>query len=215
MPHIRVWDLPTRLFHWLLAGCVIGSFVTVKAGGNWMQYHFWFGYSILTLIMFRVIWGFVGGRYARFSSFPPNPFRALAYLKGRATHDLGHSPIGALSVYLLLAVLGGQAIGGLFADDEIANAGPLSKYVSNATVSLITTLHKLNEWTIIALVTLHVLAVLYYLYKKRNNLITPMITGDKYASLGGHGSLDNVATRLSALVLLALCAAVVWWVVNR
>jgi cytochrome b len=214
MPTIRVWDLPTRLFHWLLAACMAGSFITVKVGGNWMQYHFWFGYSILALIAFRLVWGFVGGRYARFSSFPPNPVRALAYLKGGTSHQLGHSPVGALSVYVLLAVIGTQAIGGLFADDEIANAGPLAKHVSNATVSLITSLHKLNEWPILGLVTLHVLAVLYYLYKKRDNLITPMITGDKYIAQGGHASLDNAATRLGACAVLVACGALVWWVVN-
>lgn len=215
MPNVRVWDLPTRLFHWLLMICIIGSFVTVKVGGNWMQYHFWFGYSILALIAFRILWGFVGGRYSRFTSFPPNPLRTLAYLRGDSSHTLGHNPVGTWSVYVLLLVIGGQAIGGLFADDEIANAGPLSKHVSNATVSLITSAHKFNEWVILALVSLHILAVLYYLYKKRENLITPMITGDKYSPHGGHGAMDNAATRLGALVLLAACGGAVWWVVNR
>jgi cytochrome b len=215
MPHVRVWDLPTRLFHWLLALCIIGSFVTVKVGGNWMQYHFWFGYSILALIAFRILWGFVGTRYARFASFPPNPLRTLAYLRDGHANTLGHNPLGAWSVYALLLVVGAQAIGGLFADDEIANAGPLSKLVSNAMVSTITSLHKLNEWVILALILVHVGAVLYYLYKKRENLITPMITGDKYAPHGGHAAADNVGTRAFAVALLAACAAGVWWVVNR
>ncbi|MFM2399321.1 MAG: hypothetical protein RL341_1478 [Pseudomonadota bacterium] len=215
MPTVRVWDLPTRLFHWLLVVCIIGSFVTVKVGGNWIQYHFWFGYSILALITFRILWGLVGTRYARFASFPPNPFRALAYLRDGHSNTLGHNPLGALSVYALLLILGAQAVGGLFADDEIASAGPLSKFVSNATVSLITSLHKLNQWVIIALVALHVAAVLYYLYKKRENLIGPMISGNKYSPHGGHAANDSWGSRVFAALLLGACGAGVWWVVNR
>jgi cytochrome b len=215
MPNVRVWDLPTRIFHWLLVLCITGSFVTIKVGGNWTQYHFWFGYAILTLIAFRILWGLVGSRYARFSSFPPNPFRTLAYLKSGHGGSLGHNPLGAWSVYGLIFIVGAQVVGGLFADDEIASSGPLSKFVSNATVSLITSLHKLNQWVIIALVVLHVGAVLYYLYKKRENLITPMISGDKYSPSGGHAASDSWAVRSLAALLLAASGALVWWVVNR
>ncbi len=104
---VRVWDLPTRLFHWLLVTLVVVSFVTVKAGGNWLQIHFYSGYAIVVLIAFRIIWGFVGGRYARFSSFLFGPGSVLQYLRGAraAPRTLGHNPLGAFSVFGLLALL--------------------------------------------------------------------------------------------------------------
>ncbi|HET7773276.1 MAG TPA: cytochrome b/b6 domain-containing protein [Burkholderiaceae bacterium] len=210
---VLVWDWPTRLFHWLLAICVIGAIVSVKIGGNAMNWHFRFGYCVLGLVLFRILWGFAGSRYARFASFPPSPMRALAYLRGKISDTLGHNPLGALSVYALLLLFGGQAVGGLFANDDIAFEGPLAKFVSSETVSLITRLHKLNEWVLYALVAVHLGAILYYRFVQKDDLVGPMITGTKP---GAPEAAAPWSARLSilALVLAGAAAGAVWWVVS-
>ena len=173
---VRVWDLPTRLFHWALAALVVFSVVTANVGGNWVQWHFYSGYAILTLIAFRLAWGFIGGRYARFSSFLFGPSAILAALTGdpRAPRTLGHNPLGSLSVFALLASIGLQAAIGLFANDDIASEGPLAKFVSGALSDRLTSLHRLNANIVFALVALHVLAILFYLLRRRENLVRPM-----------------------------------------
>ena len=166
---VRIWDLPTRLFHWLLAACVVASIVSAKIGGNAMVWHFRFGYVLLGLLSFRIIWGVVGGRWSRFRSFVRPPAEIVRHLRGgAATPIAGHNPVGALSVLAMLGVLAAQAGSGLFADDEIASSGPLMPLVSGATSSLLTTWHKAyGQWIVIGLVVLHVCAVLWYLWRKR------------------------------------------------
>ena len=112
MHTIRVWDLPTRLFHWALVVCVIGQIVTANVGGNWMNWHLRLGYAVLTLLLFRLVWGFVGGHWSRFGSFLYAPSSVLAYLRGRPEpeHRVGHSPLGALSVFALLLILLAQGL---------------------------------------------------------------------------------------------------------
>ncbi len=213
---VRIWDLPTRLFHWALAALVVFSFVTANVGGNWVQWHFYSGYAILTLIAFRLVWGFIGGRYARFSSFLFGPSAILATLKGdpSAPRTLGHNPLGSLSVFALLASVGLQASLGLFANDDIASEGPLAKFVSNALSNRLTSLHHLNAKIIFALVALHLLAILFYLLRKRENLVRPMLTGDKQAAQADAASRDDAATRVRAAIVLAACATAVWWLVS-
>jgi cytochrome b len=213
---IRVWDLPTRLFHWSLAALIIVSFVTVKLGGNLMVWHERSGYAILTLLLFRLAWGVAGGHYARFAAFVRGPGTVLAYLRGAggAVHAPGHNPLGALSVLGLLAVVGFQAASGLFTNDDIAFEGPLSVKVSGATASLLTTLHRWNEKTIIALVALHLAAILYYRFGKRRDLVGPMVSGDAEFPDNWPASRDDTMLRLRALVIAAACAGVVTWIVR-
>ncbi len=213
---VRVWDLPTRLFHWSLVALVVTSFVTIKVGGNWVQWHFYSGYAILTLILFRLVWGFIGGRYARFGSFLFGPSAVLATLKDSpaAPRTLGHNPLGALSVFALLLFTGLQAAGGLFANDDIASEGPLVKFISKALSDRLTSLHHLNEKIILALVVLHVAAIVFYLWRKRQNLVRPMLTGDKPQGNPAEASRDDTGLRVRAAVVFAVCAAVVWYVVN-
>jgi cytochrome b len=218
-PPVRIWDLPTRLFHWVLAACVIGSVISAKVGGNAMIWHFRLGYVVLTLILFRLIWGVVGGRWSRFASFVYAPGTTLRYLRGQerpGEHlDVGHSPTGALSVFALLAVLAAQVGSGLFADDEISNTGPLIKFVSGATSELLTRWHKaFGQWLIIGLVVLHIAAIVYYRVGKNKNLVGPMITGDKPLPPDVPASADQIGARLKAAVLVAVCGAVVAWVVS-
>lgn len=216
---VRVWDLPTRLFHWVLAACVIGSVVSAKIGGNAMVWHFRLGYVVFTLLAFRLLWGMVGGRWSRFRSFVYAPATLLRYLRGGSRaeehHEVGHSPLGALSVFALLVILAAQVGSGLFADDEISNTGPLIKFVSGATSSTLTAWHKtFGQWTILALVALHVAAIAMYRLRRGRDLVRPMLVGDKLLPPGVPASADSLATRGLALLLVAGCAAGVGWLLS-
>ena len=221
---IRVWDLPIRLFHWLLVLCITGSFISVNLGGNAMQWHAYFGYSVLTLLIFRITWGFMGSTHARFSSFFPNREQILNYLQGKAPSVLGHNPLGALSVFALLLVLSVQVFTGLFVDDEIAFQGPLAKYVPNWVVSILSEIHEGNQVVIYTLITIHIAAIIYYKKFKGEDLITPMISGDKEIDPSeeanylpsdlGRASQDGALQRGIALVLLSLIAVVLGYLIT-
>lgn len=218
MTTVRIWDLPTRLFHWALAACVIGLVVTAKVGGDAMNWHFRLAYAVFTLLVFRVLWGFIGGHWSRFATFFPTPGRVARYLGGRApaSETAGHSAVGALSVLAMMAALVLQVASGLFTDDEIAFAGPLTSLVSGDWVSRATTWHKgWGQYLVIGLVVLHVVAVFAYL-ARRKNLIGPMLTGDKRVADGVAlpSSRDGAGNRVLALVLLAVSAGVVYAVVQ-
>ena len=180
---VLVWDLPTRLFHWLLVIMVGTSFVTGKMGGNVMQYHEWSGFVILALLLFRVAWGFVGSRESRFAMFIRDPATVFHYAKSflhrNSPRYLGHNPLGGWSIVAMLLALVIQAATGLFANDNIATEGPLYLWVSRETSDWLTSVHKLNQQIIIALVSIHLFAVLLHLFFKRENLVTPIITGIK------------------------------------
>jgi cytochrome b len=176
---IRIWDLPIRLFHWTLVICIIASIISVNLGGNAMQWHAYCGYTILALLIFRIIWGLLGSTHARFANFVPAKAALLAYLSGKSQAVLGHNPLGALSVLGLLTVLLIQAITGLFADDEIAFQGPFAKYVSETVMGIFSQIHEANANVIYGLIALHLAAIFYYQKIKGENLIKPMVTGDK------------------------------------
>ncbi len=217
MHTVRVWDLPTRLFHWALVTAVVAQVVTGNLGGNWMNWHFRTGYAVLTLLLFRLVWGFLGGHWSRFGSFLPSPRTLLDYLRGRARpeHQVGHSPLGALSVAALLLLLLAQAGSGLFSDDEIAFFGPLTHLVSGDTVGLATWYHKnLGKAILIVLIALHLLAIAYYKLFKKRALVASMWHGDKTLAAAARPARDDARSRLLALVVLLVCAAVVYQVVS-
>jgi len=216
MTPVRIWDLPTRLFHWALLLCVIGLFITGKIGGDAMNWHFRFGYAVLTLVLFRIVWGFVGGHWSRFVRFFPTPARLLRYLKGQARPEdhAGHNPLGACSVFVLLLLMAAQAITGLFSYDEIAFAGPLSGLVSDHAVGLATSYHKSwGQYLIIAFVVLHVLAIIVYTVLK-HRLFWAMIVGDKLLEAEILAARDTAGTRALALVILVILAAAVYALVS-
>lgn len=215
----RVWDLPTRVFHWTLALSLVGSVVSAKIGGNAMTWHFRFGYLVFGLLVFRLVWGLVGGRWSRFASFAYGPRTLLRYLRGEApaaAHlDVGHSPLGALSVFALLLALTVQVATGLVADDEIAHLGPLNRFVSSDDGLLATGWHKaFGQWIVLSLAALHVAAIAWYFFARRRDLVTPMLSGDKALPPGVPASRDSAATRLLALGLAAAAGAGVAWVVS-
>lgn len=214
---VRVWDLPTRLFHWLLAALVVGLVATGYIGGQAMTWHARLGYAVLTLLLFRLAWGFVGGHWSRFRSFVHGPRSVLAYVRGQShpDHLVGHNPLGAASVFALLLVLLVQVGTGLVGDDDTFFTGPLNRFVANSTGLAATWYHKqVGQWLLIALVVLHVAAVLFYLLKKRQNLVRPMLTGDKEAAAPAVSSRDDALARIGAAVLLGVCAAAVTWLVR-
>lgn len=211
---IRVWDLPTRIFHWSLAALLVFSFATGKAGGAWMDWHLKSGYCILALLVFRLAWGFLGGRTARFAHFVRGPRAALEFaratLAGRHPVTLGHNPLGGWMVLLMLLVLAGQAVSGLFADDEISTQGPLAAKVSNAFVSRMTALHYYFGWAIVALAAVHVAAVAVYQWAWKVDLVGPMTHGWKTLppELRAHDAAGPSLTL--AGILLAVAAFLVY-----
>ena len=212
--NVRVWDLPTRVFHWALALCIVGLLITGNIGGNWMVWHFRLGLTVLALLMFRLVWGLVGGRWSRFGAFIYSPRSLIDYVKGngKPEHSVGHTPTGAGSVFALLAVLLAQVGSGLISDDEIAFAGPLTRFVSGATMNLATNYHtNIGKWIILGLVILHIAAIVFYLWRKQN-LIMPMLHGNKQLPMVVPASTDNAGTRIMALVIFGICAAFVGWI---
>ena len=222
---IRVWDLPIRVFHWLLVICIAGSFVTINLGDEFIQWHAYFGYSILTLLIFRIVWGFVGSTHARFTSFLPTKKAIFDYLSGSSPRVLGHNPIGAISVFALIFVLCVQVLTGLFVDDEVSFQGPLAKYVSGSISSFLSEIHEGNQVVIYTLIAIHIAAIWYYKKFKGENLIKPMINGDKEIDPSeeakylpadlGRASKDGVLQRGFALLLLSVIAVVVGFLITK
>ncbi|MCK6404888.1 MAG: cytochrome b/b6 domain-containing protein [Rhodocyclaceae bacterium] len=177
-PRIRVWDLPTRIFHWVLVLLIAAMIVTGKVGGNLIDWHGRIGLALVALIAFRIVWGFAGSTYARFASFFPTPYRLRAYLRGEWSTP-GHNPLGALSVFGLLGLIVLQLATGLIGNDDIAFRGPLFELVGKTLSDRATGLHKLMTNLLIALIVLHVAAIVFYARVKKDNLVKPMLTGWK------------------------------------
>jgi cytochrome b len=216
---VRVWDLPTRLFHWLLALAVAAQLITGKVGGGAMPWHFRIGYCIFALIAFRIVWGLVGGYWSRFASFVYGPASVLRYLRDQALSgdhfQVGHNPLGSASVFAMLVMLALQVATGLVADDEIANVGPLNRYVSSAFALSATAWHKgPGQALILLLVVLHVGAIAFYAWRKDQNLVRPMVGGDKVLDAPAPASVDDRLARVRALAIAAVCAALVAAVVK-
>ncbi|HEU5293266.1 MAG TPA: cytochrome b/b6 domain-containing protein [Burkholderiaceae bacterium] len=216
---VRVWDLPTRLFHWLLAVAVVSQVITAHIGGAAMAWHFRVGYCVFALLAFRLVWGLVGGHWSRFASFAYGPASMLRYVRGRPLQDdhfhVGHNPLGSASVFAMLVMLAAQVGTGLLADDDTGNVGPLNRYVSNAVGLAATGWHKgPGQVLIITLVVLHIGAIAYYTWRKGHDLVRPMVGGDKRLSAAVPASVDDRLTRVRALAIAVVCAAVVAAVVK-
>ena len=215
----RVWDLPVRIVHWLLVIGIAGSYVTHKLGVAYFKYHLWFGYLVVVLAAFRILWGFVGTRHARFASFLRGPRATGAYLlallQGAAPVTPGHNPLGGWMVIFLLLFLLAQGITGLFANDEIFNTGPLYGYISDDLSLALTSWHRrLFDWILIAVV-LHVLAVIGHRVFTGHDLIRPMFTGAKPAHLlGEHEAISSSRLWLAAVLLAGLAVTVTWLVLR-
>jgi cytochrome b len=209
---VRVWDLPTRVFHWTLVLCFVSLVATAKIGGAAMDWHFRLGYLVLALLLFRVTWGVIGGHWSRFSSFLYSPVTVLRYLRGQGGPelDIGHNPLGAGSVFAMLLFLGLQVASGLISDDEISASGPFTSWVSSKWVSRASFYHsEIGQVVLYALVGLHIGAIVFYLWRRQKNLVRPMLLGDKQVDQPATSSRDTRFTRTLAAVVLLVCVALV------
>jgi cytochrome b len=210
------WDLPVRIFHWLLVLLVISQITTASIGGNAMQLHALGGYSILALVLFRILWGFLGGTHARFHDFVRGPAAVIRYAKslrkGPHVEHRGHNPLGGWSVMAMLGSLLVQAATGLFANDDVMMEGPLVKHVSGRSSEIATAIHDVNAAVLLALIAVHVAAVLFYLLARKENLIAPMISGRKRS--GTCAAPAQYGKAWLAAILLGCSAAAVYFVIR-
>jgi cytochrome b len=214
---VRVWDLPTRLFHWVLVALVVTLWITAIRG--WMTVHYVCGVATLTLVAFRVTWGFFGSTTARFSDFVASPGGVFAYLRAlRRREDprhAGHNPAGGWMVMLFLLLILAQAMLGLFANDEFDFKGPLAELVSGKRSDLLTRVHVFLFDAILVCIWVHVCAITYYTLVKRDPLIGPMLHGSKPAArVPAETRLTFGSTLKAVLILVAVAAVVVLVVLN-
>ena len=226
-----VWDLPLRAFHWLLFLSIVGLWVTGKSDADymdwltrhfdvtWMEWHFRIGYFVIGLLLFRIIWGFVGPRHARFVNFVPGPATFFRYFAGVLKRDskpaVGHNPMGAVMVLVLLASIGLQAFTGLFTSDDIVWAGPYNSAVSSALADKMGAIHHENYEILLVLVGLHLAAIIYYAIWKRQRLVPAMVTGLKPAKEVPAGEAIPGSQLLKALIVALLCTAAVTVLVKK
>ncbi len=212
----KVWDWPVRLFHWSLVASLAGAYGANKLGASYFALHLFFGYATIALVVFRIVWGFVGTRHARFANFVEGPRGVLRYMsalgRGRETRYPGHNPLGALMVLALLSLLGAQAALGLFGDDEIFNAGPLAALVSKEQSLFFTSLHRKLFYVILAAAALHVGAVVAHVAFKKEPLVHAMVHGAKPGKLVSPdeaiiSSKGALAFVIAASIVIALAAA--------
>ncbi len=215
-----VWDGFVRVFHWSLVLLFATSVATGKVGGEWIVWHMRSGYAILALVTFRLIWGFVGGEYARYVSFLTGPIRAMKFAKGllgkTQQHVIGHNPVGGWMVVVLLLLLATQAVLGLFSNDEIATTGPLARYVSDATSITLMGRHRIIGNVLLALVGIHIAAVLFHVVVKKEGLIRAMFSGKK--ELPPHLASEAHASRKASMpigfIVISIAVAAVAVAVN-
>ncbi len=215
MAERTVWDLPTRLFHWALVLCLVASFLTVKL--HEMRLHAWFGYTSLTLVLFRLVWGLVGSESARFVRFLRGPAAVANHLRGLFRRDpdreITHNALGGWAVVALLLLVLAQGTTGLFANDDIVFRGPLFPLVGKAWSDRFTTWHYRISDALLIMVAVHVAAVLAYRILFGRDLITPMLTGRK--RLPGAVASPRLASPWLAFAIFAVAAGTVWAVVTR
>ncbi len=210
---LRVWDWPLRLFHWVLVIAVIGAYTTGELGGSLTEWHLIIGRLTLGLLVFRLLWGFIGSHSAQFKQFFPTIKRLKRYFKGE-WHQIGHNPLGACSVFALLFVLIALVTTGLFANDDIAYEGPLYLLINKTLSDQLTGWHGRLVNVLIGLVALHVGAIFYYLLVKKINLIRPMLTGNKDVSINEFLTPNNAPRLLRVTIAVVIALLVVYAVWN-
>ena len=209
-----VWDLPVRLFHWLLVIALVAQWVTAEMMDNAMDIHFYIGYFLLGLILFRVIWGIFGPRYARFSNFVKGPGETLNYARALAQKKppgfTGHNPVGGLMVIATLLIVALQGVSGLFITDDVFSNGPYYGQVSQETEKLMSWLHHNLFNAIMAIAAIHIVAIVVYQRILKYDLVKPMLTGKKETS---HQNGITSSKLVLALVIALLVAGFVYWLV--
>lgn len=212
----RIWDLPTRLFHWLLVVALLASFVSGEVGGAWIDWHLRSGLLVVALIGFRLAWGIVGSATARFAQFLRGPAAIRAHWRGQ-WRGVGHSPIGGIAVVVLMLAVIAQLLTGLYANDDISFDAPLSVLVDKNTSDALRLWHGRLFYLLAVLTAMHVVAIVYYLRVKRDDLITPMLTGYKRLDPERSAALPQPLTTpryVAALLLSLLAAVVITWIAS-
>ena len=208
---LLVWDLPTRLFHWLLVICIIGLFVTGKQSD--MERHLPLAYFTLGLIIFRVLWGFVGSYYSKFDALQLSPITTFAYIKNKMHSNYpGHNPLGSWGVVALLVFLSTQLITGLFANDSVMTNGPLSYFISNELSDKLTGIHVFNMNILLGLIGIHIIGVLFHMYIMKEDIFRGMITGKRTGVT--MNKTVTVQPLFKALAALIFSLGVVWFIIN-
>lgn len=216
---VAVWDWPVRVVHWSMVLLLVLLLITGLRGGDALQWHMRFGQALLALVLFRVLWGFVGSRNARFRAFVRGPRAAARYVRSRVrgTPEIHatHNPIGGWMVIALLVAMLVQIGTGLFTNDDILWDGPLAKHVSKDTSDALASFHRRFAWVVVTLAALHVLAVVAYLAVFRENLARAMVDGMKSLPADLADPSAASASSVKAMVLLAACGLAVWFVLHR
>ena len=206
---VRIWDLPTRMFHWLLVALIPFQWWTAEE--DRLDLHIISGTAILGLLLFRMLWGLFGSSTARFANFIKGPAGILAYLRGKAADSIGHNPVGALSVVGLLGLLSAEVVLGLLAGDEDGiESGPLSYLIEPDLSEDLADLHEDAFDVLLVLIGLHVAAIVFYALFRRKNLVGPMISGQGKAAADGGEMEAGPAWRF--LVAAILAATISLWV---
>ena len=211
-PSKLIWDIPLRIFHWLIVILIFGSWYTVDIAYD-MDKHMLVGYALMAVILFRIVWGIVGPRYARFSSFIFGPLETYRYIKSFFSKDYvsyaGHNPLGGIAVLAMLAVIIVQLVTGLFASDDFYVFAPFSLWVSADTSFQLTGIHRQNFNVMLALIIVHVVAIFFYLIFKKQNLIKSMFTGRKPILASEWKSIASHRTYL-AIGVIVICSIAVY-----
>lgn len=211
---VKVWDGPTRLFHWSLVILIALAYVTRKVNPD-LVWHMRIGYAILVLITFRILWGFVGSSTSRFAAFAYAPWTAVRYgvdfVLRRPRQFLGHNPLGGTVVFVFLALIAAQALTGLFSYDDHTDlhGGPLASKISEEAVAAATRWHIWLFDILLIVIVLHILASLAYAFWKREDLVRPMVTGRKRSASYEDQAEARIASPMLALLCLVLAAAIV------
>jgi cytochrome b len=215
--HVLIWDLPLRIFHWLFACTVFASWYTSDQDNNLIDVHMKLGYFALGLLVFRILWGFVGTKHSRFSSFFPTPSRLRLYItdvrNNQVSNTTGHNPLGSLMVFLMIFLISLQAISGLFINDDVFSSGPYYDSVSKEIEKVMFFLHHNVFDVMIAAIAMHLLAIAYYVRVKKQSLILPMITGKKSAKFVNVTDIINHSKVLLAVILVIAVAVFIYWLV--
>jgi cytochrome b len=207
---IAVWDLPTRAFHWLIVILIPALWWTAE--NHQLDLHLLLGEIAFGLLLFRIIWGLIGSSTARFSGFVRGPRAILAYLRGQRHPGVGHNPLGALSVLLMLFLITNVVGLGLFASDEDGLApGPLAHLISYDSARILAERHEQVFWIMVAFIAVHVGAILFYLVVKRDNLVGPMVTGGRQ---GTEAEPAMVAAPAWRFVAAAALATILTWAIS-
>ena len=210
-----IWDLPLRIFHWSFAVTILASWYTAEQGADLVEIHIQLGFVALALIVFRVLWGLIGPKHARFSQFVPSPKALFAYLRKSKTDKTtpGHNPLGAMMVILMIVLISAQAISGLFINDDVFSSGPYYGSISNELEKIMRFLHHNTFDFMIAAIGLHLAAVAYYWRVKKQNLVLPMITGKKSAEQVKAVDAIPHSKIILACLVAACCVGFIYWLV--